>query len=66
MGKKLMDVARELPDVFKALAAMDPEKHVRTGDDALPQALLQSVATAEKRSEVVEAEFLEVPADADE
>ena len=40
-----------------AIQSMDVNKHIREGDEALPQAVLQQANEAERRAEVVETTF---------
>lgn len=50
-------VLSDLKDVIPAVLDLDDSKHVREGDEALPQATLSQVADAERRAEIIEAEF---------
>lgn len=51
-------VLADLKDVIPAVMELDDQKHIREGDDALPQTTLSQVADAERRAEIIEAEFL--------
>ena len=57
-AKALKEITSTLPDVLTAAVLQDDEKHVRTGDEALPQALLERVSEATKRAEIQDADFI--------
>jgi hypothetical protein len=49
----LKDISKSMPGII----GMDPNKHVREGEDALPQTVLAQANDAERRAEIVEASF---------
>ena len=53
----LKDAISDFAAVFETALHQDDTRHVREGDEALPQHVLSQAAEAERRAEIIEAEF---------